>query len=473
MVDIDRFRVVLGSTLPGAAPLTRTQWETLAWLSPELLVSVDRDQRLLVSAVMISARTSVGRVDDALELARRELERTAVGGSLDPAREGAAELLVAVAEAHATAGASRETALFADKAAAMEGALPAVVYRAQGLSALATALNGEYASATTTIAAADERRLEHGWEASAADFPLLLARVLVASAALDALALSSLAEQFRAIGGSSAIWRSTALAVDAMADLVRFDVGAGIAKSRLVGQSTAEGEVLMMIRGFARGIHADLLLLRGDAPQALALLRDEPSTPDHSLCFDMQRAAAWLALGRPRDALRTTDGCLRLGHRHCLRTIPPLLLRRAVAWERLGRPERADSEFAEAFHLVQSSGSLTPLLTVPRVETLALLHRFAAAHEGHRAAVEVLLTRLALVPVSSGARPVVPTLTKREEATARALYASTTHAELAAQLSVSVNTVKVHLRNLYAKLGVTNKHDAVDLLQSSGFFELP
>ena len=99
--------------------------------------------------------------------------------------------------------------------------------------------------------------------------------------------------------------------------------------------------------------------------------------------------------------------------------------------------------------------------------------RFAEAHEGHRAAVEVLRARLAAVPVSSGARPVIPTLTKREEATARALYASTTHAELAAALSVSVNTVKVHLRNLYAKLGVTSKREAVDLLQSAGFFELP
>ena len=57
--------------------------------------------------------------------------------------------------------------------------------------------------------------------------------------------------------------------------------------------------------------------------------------------------------------------------------------------------------------------------------------------------------------------PCGPHLTKRELAMLRALTPEVTVGEIAAQMSVSANTVKTHLRNLYRKLEVSTREDAI------------
>lgn len=54
-------------------------------------------------------------------------------------------------------------------------------------------------------------------------------------------------------------------------------------------------------------------------------------------------------------------------------------------------------------------------------------------------------------------------LTKRERELLAALAKGSSNAELAKQLDISVNTVKFHLRNLYDKLSVRNRAQAVAL----------
>ncbi|GGI40386.1 hypothetical protein GCM10010988_28820 [Cnuibacter physcomitrellae] len=469
-----RFEVVMGSVLPGGDPLPQPEWERYAGLSPELLASLPADVRLVASAVMVAARTATGRVDAAVELGSKEIQRVSATGVIDTARAGAGLLLLAVAEAYATAGATIETTRYAKLALRSDDLDPAIRYRASGLLAVGRALNGEYAAAIVAVVAAEELREERGWAPSHADFPLMLAQVLIASAALDAGELTRLSNAFRQLGNGSPIWTSTATATLAMAHLCRGELGEALALTRRVLQGTGQEEMLAMIRGFTLGIRADLLLLRGDAGQTLSLLQDEPSPIGHSLCFNMQRSAAFLQLGRDRDALRVTDECVKMGSRHCLRTIPPLLLRRAVASERLGAHDAADEEFAEAFHLLHESGSYTPLLTVPKPETIALLRRFAsAAPEAMRPAIADLAARVTAVPGQAHVRPALPALTGREEVLARSLSGKVTNAELAAQLGVSLNTVKVHLRNLYAKLGVSGRAEALAALDAAGFYDIP
>ena len=52
-------------------------------------------------------------------------------------------------------------------------------------------------------------------------------------------------------------------------------------------------------------------------------------------------------------------------------------------------------------------------------------------------------------------------LTDRELAVLRLLPSRLTNQEIAAELFMSVNTVKTHLKNLYTKIGASSRSDAL------------
>lgn len=59
-------------------------------------------------------------------------------------------------------------------------------------------------------------------------------------------------------------------------------------------------------------------------------------------------------------------------------------------------------------------------------------------------------------------------LTAREKTMLAALARGRTNTELAAELAISINTVKFHLRNLYDKLGFRNRSQAIAFYYSQG-----
>jgi two-component system, NarL family, nitrate/nitrite response regulator NarP len=59
-------------------------------------------------------------------------------------------------------------------------------------------------------------------------------------------------------------------------------------------------------------------------------------------------------------------------------------------------------------------------------------------------------------------------LTARERVLLAALAKGRTNLELAAELGISINTVKFHLRNLYEKLGLANRAQAIAFHYSGG-----
>jgi two-component system nitrate/nitrite response regulator NarP len=58
-------------------------------------------------------------------------------------------------------------------------------------------------------------------------------------------------------------------------------------------------------------------------------------------------------------------------------------------------------------------------------------------------------------------------LTERERTMMAALARGRTNTELASELGISINTVKFHLRNLYEKLGLKNRSQAIAFYYSS------
>jgi LuxR family maltose regulon positive regulatory protein len=68
-----------------------------------------------------------------------------------------------------------------------------------------------------------------------------------------------------------------------------------------------------------------------------------------------------------------------------------------------------------------------------------------------------------LAPTATGLRPgtSVEQVTEREKTVLRYLATMLSNAEIAEQMFLSPNTVKVHLRHLYRKLDVTSRRAAV------------
>jgi LuxR family maltose regulon positive regulatory protein len=64
-------------------------------------------------------------------------------------------------------------------------------------------------------------------------------------------------------------------------------------------------------------------------------------------------------------------------------------------------------------------------------------------------------------PVGASAATLDEPLTERELTILRYLQSILSNVEIAAELSVSVNTVKTHVRNIYRKLDATRRRDAV------------
>jgi LuxR family maltose regulon positive regulatory protein len=119
----------------------------------------------------------------------------------------------------------------------------------------------------------------------------------------------------------------------------------------------------------------------------------------------------------------------------------------ADAWARQALDEAADTLLVQPF-VVAAPG---PLRTaVDRV--------VAGRHDELAAAIGAHLGRRPLVDEPA---PLVSPLTDRELAILTALATMQSNAEIAAELFVSVNTVKAHLKSLFRKLEVGTRRGAV------------
>jgi LuxR family maltose regulon positive regulatory protein len=67
-------------------------------------------------------------------------------------------------------------------------------------------------------------------------------------------------------------------------------------------------------------------------------------------------------------------------------------------------------------------------------------------------------------------RAVIESLTCREGDTLQCLQRRLYNKEIAEELSISVETVKTHLKNIFQKLGVNNRRDAIEKARSLGLF---
>ena len=148
----------------------------------------------------------------------------------------------------------------------------------------------------------------------------------------------------------------------------------------------------------------------------------------------------------------------------------PFLLE-AIARDALGDPPAAASALERALDLAEPDGVLTMFLFHP---VPGLLERQARQRTAHAALVAEILGLLAgRAPAPPGGpgpspEPLLEPLSGSEVRVLRYLPTSLSGPEIASELYVSHNTVRTHLRHLYAKLGTHRRADTVARARALG-----
>jgi ATP/maltotriose-dependent transcriptional regulator MalT len=196
---------------------------------------------------------------------------------------------------------------------------------------------------------------------------------------------------------------------------------------------------------------ADLLMAIGRGNQARNVLNGRYA--EHPL-MQVRNARLALLSGKPEVALRlATDSGWQSNAipRHRLE----MLLIQTVAANRLGEAELARGSLTRAADSARYTGMLRAFATVPRDELAEIADGIPT--------VEKLLQNTAL----ASACPIYPAtlslvdLTAREAHILEKLASGLSLQQAAISLHLSHNTIKVHARNLYRKLDVSARQDAV------------
>ncbi len=180
------------------------------------------------------------------------------------------------------------------------------------------------------------------------------------------------------------------------------------------------------------------------------------------------RARALLALNRPGECLTLVSKVTAGASADPVPLIHGWLLT-ALAHDQLRHDADASTALGIALRLAEPHDIKRPFVVGgDRVHTL--LERYRQAHLSPSPFTATLLAKLgpALAPIGPA---LLEPLTHRERSVLVLLPTMMTNTEIADELFVSVNTVKVHLKALYRKLGVSSRRRAVLRAQELGLMQ--
>jgi LuxR family maltose regulon positive regulatory protein len=140
----------------------------------------------------------------------------------------------------------------------------------------------------------------------------------------------------------------------------------------------------------------------------------------------------------------------------------------AIARDALGDPAAAGRALERALDLAEPDGALGAFLLHPAPGLLERHARHRTAHAALLMEVRSLLAGRTPAPAAAGPQRLLEPLRDSELRVLRYLPSDLTAPEIAAELHVSTNTVKTHMRTLYAKLGTHRRHEAVERARALG-----
>ena len=144
------------------------------------------------------------------------------------------------------------------------------------------------------------------------------------------------------------------------------------------------------------------------------------------------------------------------------------LLLEAIARDALRDPGAASRAIERALDVAEPGGLLLPFLLYPAPELLQRQTRLRTAHPSLIAEILNLLSGHTPSARLKDAAPLQEPLSESELRVLRYLATNLRGPEIAAELFVSLNTIRTHLRNVYAKLDVHSRADAVKRARELG-----
>jgi LuxR family maltose regulon positive regulatory protein len=145
------------------------------------------------------------------------------------------------------------------------------------------------------------------------------------------------------------------------------------------------------------------------------------------------------------------------------------LLLEGAARDALGDPGAAGRALERALDLAETDGAVLPFLLHP---VPGLLERHTSHRTSHASLVSEILGLLAgasrPAPAPGQPPPRREPLTESETRILRYLPTNLSAREIADELYLSWNTVRTHMRHLYAKLGAHRRHEAVEQARALG-----
>jgi LuxR family transcriptional regulator, maltose regulon positive regulatory protein len=227
-----------------------------------------------------------------------------------------------------------------------------------------------------------------------------------------------------------------------------------------------------LLARWLRVTEAEVELADGIPAAALARVPlDGPDDADETLVPErLLRARAMLDLADPAGAEAALAPLHEAGLEH-LSEVELWVLTALVA-DRLRQDRRATDALRRALGAAGPEGIRRPFVAWGQPRLPGLLARVKVLHPAVRAFVQELEgDDLATTAGSTSVAAQAVALTERELSVLQYLPSMMTYPEIAAQLFVSVNTVKSHLRHLYAKLEVVNRRQAVIRAREIGLLE--
>ncbi|WP_419194252.1 LuxR C-terminal-related transcriptional regulator [Novipirellula herctigrandis] len=281
------------------------------------------------------------------------------------------------------------------------------------------------------------------------------------------------------------------------------DALAGLALSQQLGQFEAEAdETAELLQEFTRDLnerqylsvaqacHVRLALLRGDGAQALQWARAANEVAMPSTLFfwleapPMTQARGLITAGSKQDLASATESLSAIravneSGRFTYQTIEAAALQ-AVALDMQGSTEDTFDSLDEAFGLaepgrwvrpfVELGQPMTSLLQRARLDNVSieyvdrLLRAFPKNPKAEASKSSIQAPVVQSVPtgadVKSGTEPYVEPLTNRELETLQLLAERLYDKEIAKTLSISVWTVRTHVKHIFEKLHVTKRREA-------------